>query len=89
MKAESTEVRNNTETANLGIFSVIARFLFGRWTKWELIYIYNFSITNKSIEVRQNLDNGKIQFRVRRIAHPVHGKYFDVEDVKRALANVL
>lgn len=69
--------------------SVIARFLFGRWTKWELIYIYNFSITNRSIEVRQNLDNGKIQFRVRKIAHPVYAKYFDVEDVKKALTNVL
>jgi hypothetical protein len=69
--------------------SVIARLVRRRWTKWTLIYIYNFSITNRSIEVRQHLKSGKVQFRVKRIAHPVHAKYFDVEDVKKALTNVL
>jgi len=89
MVKEIAEAQNNTKQANFSALSVVLRFLFGRWTKWELICIYNFSTTNRSIEVRQNLDNGKIQFRVKRIAYPVHSKYFDVEDVKKALANVL
>lgn len=86
MKEDS---KNKPHTANGVLGAVIARFFKRRWTKWELIYIYNFSITNRSIEVRQNLNDGRVQFRVRKIANPVHGKYFDVEDVKRALANVL
>lgn len=69
--------------------NVIARLLMPRWSKWELIHIYNFDITNRSIEVRQNLETGKVQFRVSRVAYPVHGNYFDVEKVKQALANVL
>lgn len=69
---------------NIG--AIIALFHRRRWTKWELIYIYHFSITNRSIEVRQNLYDGRLQFRVRKIAEPVYGKHFDVEDVKRALA---
>ena len=77
--------KKNPQTAN----GILARFFKRRWTKWELIYIYNFSNTNRSIEVRQNLDDGRVQFRVKKIAYPVHGKYFDVEDVKRALANGL
>lgn len=76
-----------TPQSNIG--AVIARLFPNHWTKWELIYIYNFGITNRSVEVRQNRKDGRVQFRVKRIAYPVHGKYFDVEDVKRALVNVL
>ena len=83
---ESTDKQQRTKQFNM---NYVIELLFGRWTKWELIYIYNFSITNRSIEVRQNLDNGKIQFRTKRIANPVHAQYFDVEDVKKALANVI
>jgi len=88
-KKEQTSDKHEQGNSSLG--GVIACF-FGlrqRWTKWELIYIYNFSITSRSIEVRQNLDDGRVQFRVKKIAYPVHSKYFDVEDVKKALANVL
>lgn len=77
------------EQGNFVKRNVIARLLMPRWSKWELIHIYNFSITNRSIEVRQNLDSGKVQFRVSRVAYPVHGNYFDVDKVKHALANVL
>jgi hypothetical protein len=79
----------NKDNAQLGIGGVIARLFSNNWTKWELIYIYNFSITIRSIEVRQNRKDGRVQFRVKKIAHPVHAKYFDVEDVKRSLSNVL
>jgi len=82
-------MNNNTETRQSAIQLVIARLFSSNWTKWELIYIYNFNITNRSIEVRQNRKDGRVQFRVKRIAYPVHAKYFDVEDVKRALVNVI
>jgi len=75
--------------SNLTILGVITRFFVRRWTNWELLHIYNFSTTNRSIEVRQDKDDGTVQFRVRKITNPVDGKQFDVDDVKRALGNVL
>lgn len=68
---------------------LVINLFSNNWTKWTLIHIYNFNLTNRSIEVRQNIKDGRVQFRVKRITYPVYGNYFTAEDVKKALSNVI
>lgn len=70
------------------MIKLILHLIFGDWTKWKLVYIYNYSSSNYSIEVRQSLDDGRLQWRVKKIAYPVYGKHFNVEDVNKVLENI-
>lgn len=63
----------------------LIKAILPRWSKWTLLTVYVFNATQRTIEVRQNLKTGRLQFRNKRVAWNVYGQLFSVEDVRAAL----
>ena len=68
------------------------KFLFNKYSKWILLEVYYFNTSWYFVEVRQNIKNGKKQFRCKKFIcwHYGHtNKNLSVESIENILKTTL